>query len=103
MPDLRNGLIKSVVPGAGVDGGDVVIDCAGYVTSDYSACKVMFGVQRGRLVSASPTRVIVAVPDYGIGARAEELRITSATTESSVPFKLGAKLAENLHPVANPA
>src|SRR5262249_40597347 len=103
MPDLRNGLIKSVIPGVGVDGGEVVIDCDGYDTSDYSACKVMFGAQRGRLVSASPSRVIVAVPDYGIGAKGEELRISSAMAESSVPFKLGVKLAENLHPVANPA
>jgi sugar lactone lactonase YvrE len=103
MPDLRNGLIKSVVPGAGVDGGEVVIECGGYDTSDYSACKVLFGGQRGRLVSASPSRVIVAVPEYEIGASGEELRITSATADSSVPFKLGAKIAENLHPVANPA
>ncbi len=103
MPDLRNGLIKSVAPGAGVDGGEVVITCGGYDTSDYSTCKVMFGAQRGRLVSASPSRVIAAIPDYEIGVTGEELRLISATTDSSIPFKLGVKIAENLHPVANPA
>jgi len=103
MPDLRNGLIKSVVPGAGVDGGEVMIICEDYDTSDYSACRVLFGNQRGRLVSASPLRVIAAVPDCEVGASAEELRLVSSTTDSSIPFKRGAKIAENLHPVANPA
>jgi len=103
MPDLRNGLIKSVVPGAGIDGGEVVIACDSYDTSDYSACKVLFGNQPGRLVSASPSRVIAAIPDYEVGVSGRELRLASATAESAIPFKLGAKVAENLHPVANPA
>lgn len=103
MPDLSNGLIKSVVPGAGVDGGEIIITCEGYDTTDYSTCRVLFGDQRGRLVSASPKRVIVAVPDCEIGASADELRLESATADSSVPFKLGAKIADNVHPVANPA
>jgi sugar lactone lactonase YvrE len=103
MPDLRNGLIKSVVPGAGVDGGEVVITCEDYDTSDYHACKVLFGNRRGRLVSASPSRVIAAVPDYEVGVGGDELWLTSATVDYSAPFKLGMKIAENLHPVANPA
>jgi len=103
MPDLSNGLIKSVVPGAAVDGGEVIITCGSYDTSDYSACKVLFGNQRGRLVSASASRVIAAVPDYGVGESGGELRLISGTTDCAVPFKLGAKIAENLHPVANPA
>ncbi len=103
MPDLRNGLIKNIVPVAGVDGGEVIIACGGYDTSEYSACKVTFGNQRGRLVSASPSRVVAAIPDYEIGVSGAEMRLTSATTDSSIPFKLGAKIAENLHPVANPA
>jgi len=103
MPDLSNGLIKSVVPGAGVDGGEIIVTCEGYDTTDYSACRVLFGGQRGRLVSASPKRVIVAVPDCEIGSSADELRLESATADSSVPFKLGAKVADNVHPVANPA
>jgi sugar lactone lactonase YvrE len=103
MPDLSNGLIKSVVPGAGVEGGEIIITCEGYDTTDYSACRVLFGDQRGRLVSASPKRVIAAVPDCEIGLSADELRLESATADSSAPFKLGAKIADNVHPVANPA
>jgi sugar lactone lactonase YvrE len=103
MPDLSNGLIKSVVPDAGVDGGEIIITCEGYDTTDYTACRVLFGDQRGRLVSASPKRVIAAVPDCEIGSSADELRLESASAGSAVPFKLGAKIADNVHPVANPA
>ncbi|HEY6403199.1 MAG TPA: gluconolaconase [Blastocatellia bacterium] len=103
MPDSTNGVIKSVVPSAGVEGGEVAIACEGYDTSDYSACAVLFGGQRGRLVSASSSRVIAAIPEYEVGVTGKELRLMSATTDSSVPFKLGVKIADNLHPVANPA
>lgn len=103
MSDLRNGLIKNIVPKAGVEGGEVIITCEGYDTSDYTACRVMFGNQRGRLVGAAPSRVIAAVPDCEIGVGGSELRLESPTVKSSIPFTLGTKIAENLHPVANPA
>lgn len=103
MPDSTNGLIKRVVPSAGVEGGEISITCEGYDTSDYSACTILFGAERGRLVSASSSRVIATIPDYEVGANGKDLRLTSATTDSLVSFQLGAKIADNLHPVANPA
>jgi sugar lactone lactonase YvrE len=103
MPDSTNGVIKNVVPRAGVEGGEVAITCDGYDTSDYSACTVLFGAERGRLVSASYSRVIASIPEYGLGVNGKELRLISATTDTSVPFKLGVKIADNMHPVANPA
>jgi sugar lactone lactonase YvrE len=103
MPDWSNGRIISAVPRAGVEGGEVVITCEGYDTSDYSTCRVMFGDQRGRLVSASPARVIAAVPECEIGVSAGELRLEGAGAVFTTPFTLGAKIADNLHPVANPA
>src|SRR5581483_6899692 len=97
------GVINGVTPRAGVEGGEVVISCEGYDTSDYLLCRVFFDEHRGRLVSASPTRVIAAVPELeqGVGARA--LRLESATGSDTTPFTVGALLADNLHPVANPA
>ncbi len=103
MSDWSNGRIKNAVPRAGVEGGEVVISCEGYDASDYSTCRVMFGDQRGRMVSASPTRVIAAVPECEIGVSANELRIEGAGPGLTTPFTLGAKIADNLHPVANPA
>src|SRR5215510_6061141 len=103
MAARNNGMIKSTLPRAGVDGGEVIITCEGYDTSDYSTCRVMFGDQPGRLVSASSKRVIAAVPSCEIGVSANELKLEGATASFTAPFVLGAKIADNLHPVANPA
>src|SRR5262245_51857410 len=107
MPDWNNGLIKSVKPKAGVEGGEVIITCEGFDTSEYSACRVLFGDQLdahpGRLVSASPSRVIVSVPEYEIGVGGNELKLHGGPRSFNAPFVLGTKLADNLHPVANPA
>lgn len=103
MPNFNNALIKSAVPRAGVEGGEVVITCEGYDTSDYVYCHVWFGDQRGRVISASPNRVVISVPDCDTGVEANEMKLESAGGVMGTPFALGVKLAENLHPVANPA
>jgi sugar lactone lactonase YvrE len=103
MSDGTNGTIKNTLPHAGVEGGEVIITCEGFDTSDYSSCRVKFGDQLGRLVSASPNRVIVAVPDVEIGVDASQLILEGAKSSLKTPFTLGVKIADNLHPVANPA
>ncbi|HQR32808.1 MAG TPA: SMP-30/gluconolactonase/LRE family protein [Blastocatellia bacterium] len=103
MSNLNDGLIKSTVPHAGVEGGEVVITCEGYDTSDYLYCHVWFGDQRGRVISAAPNRVVITVPDCDTGIEAHELKLESSSGVMATPFTLGVKLAENLHPVANPA
>ncbi len=103
MSNFNNGVIKSAVPRAGVEGGEVVITCEGYDSSDYLYCHVWFGDQRGRVVSASPNRVVISVPDCDTGVKANEMKLESASGVMATPFSLGVKLAENLHPVANPA
>lgn len=103
MSNFSSGLIKSAVPRAGVEGGEIIITCEGYDTSDYSYCHAWFGDQRGRVISASPNRIIVSVPDCDTGIESGELKMESASGVMSTPFVLGAKLTENLHPVANPA
>ena len=62
-----DGTINGVLPGAGIEGGEVILTCSDYDSTDYSACRIFFGEQEGRLVSASPDRVIAAVPEYEIG------------------------------------
>ncbi len=103
MTDWTNGSIKNTLPHAGVEGGEVIITCEGYDTSDYSSCRVKFGDQLGRLVSASPNRVIAAVPDVEMGVNASQIILEGAKTSLTTPFTLGVKIADNLHPVANPA
>jgi sugar lactone lactonase YvrE len=104
MSDWSNGLIKSVRPPAGVEGGEVILACEGYDTSDYAACRVEFGVgERGRLVSASPARVIASIPEYEVGVGGSGLSLEGGGRTSRAAFVLGTKLADGLHPVANPA
>jgi sugar lactone lactonase YvrE len=100
---LAEGLIRNAVPQAGVEGGEVVISCEGFDASDYHECRVLFGSHAGRLVSASPSRVIAAIPEYGLAECADHLALESHGAQVQVPFKVGTKLADNLHPVANPA
>lgn len=102
MTEWSAGLIRSVSPRAGVDGGEVKIACEGYDTSDYAACRVLFGGQAGRLISASPSRVIAAVPESEVGAEGAEVALESGSGTLRAPFTLGVKLADDLHPVANP-
>lgn len=101
MPATLHGVIKSITPQAGVEGGEVIVSCDGYDTSDYRQCQVYFDSFQGRLIGASPTRVIAAVPEGDGGGH--ELRLESSAGVSQIPFIWGTQIADNLHPVANPA
>lgn len=103
MAEWSTGRIVSLVPQAGVEGGEVIATCEGFDTSDYAACRVTFGGERGRIVGASPSRVIASVPDCGLGVGGGEIWLEGASSSFRAPFVLGVKIAENLHPVANPA
>lgn len=100
---MTSGVIKQVAPRAGVEGGEAILSCEGYDTSGYQACGVFFDAYRGRLVSASRNRVIVAVPELPQGISTTELRLESATGSDTIPFTTGTLIADDLHPVANPA
>src|SRR5437868_13245218 len=96
--------IESVVPGAGVEGGEVIITCRGFAFSTYDQARVHFGGAETRPISCSPTRVIAPIPASDLVAG--EISITlSANGKHSKgrPFVAGEKIAENLHPVSNPA
>ncbi|MEW6734075.1 MAG: gluconolaconase [Acidobacteriota bacterium] len=97
--------ISNLSPTAGVCGGEVIITCSDFDTSNFRTCKAFFGRTPGRIVSASLNRVIVSVPDItNVEDRLAGLSLRVGEMESNViPFKVGEKLADNLHPVANPA
>jgi sugar lactone lactonase YvrE len=98
-------VIESIVPSAGVEGGEVIINCRDFVFSTYDEARVLFSGAETRPVSASSSRVIAPVPSDLLienGNVYITLEVSGAASEG-VPFILGHKLAENLHPVANPA
>jgi sugar lactone lactonase YvrE len=97
--------INKLWPVAGVAGGEIFISCEDFDTSNFRLCKVFFGNKMGRIVSASLNRVIVAVPELTDAEdRQAGIKLRAGDLESNVvTFKAGEKLADNLHPVANPA
>lgn len=98
-------VIESIAPSAGVEGGEVIIACKDFEFSTYDQARVRFGGADSRPVGASSTRVIAAVPSELL-ADGNEVFVTlesNGSMSEGLPFTVGHKLAENLHPVANPA
>jgi len=98
-------VIESIVPNAGVEGGEVIITCKDFVFATYDDARVRFSGAETRPISASSTRVIAPVPPDMLvdGGQVFITLESNGSISEGVPFIVGAKLAENLHPVANPA
>lgn len=100
----RAGRITRINPAAGIPGGEVVIECEDFDTTNLRACSAWFGDTRAVLVGASTRRVLAIVPELEAGDGKVLVALESDGERSqAVPFVVGAKLAEDLHPVANPA
>ena len=98
----KAGQILSISPGAGVPGGEFVIE-GDFDTSDPSVFAVWVDDVRAPLVALSPRRIIAVVPDMKkSGAVAVRVEASGQAGEPA-RFILGKKLAEDLHPVTNPA
>lgn len=99
----RVGEIKKVSPAAGLPGGEVVIDCASFDTTDPTLCSVWVNNERAPLVALGPKRVVAVVPELKQGG-AVSIELECAGERSApASFIVGKRLAEDLHPVANPA
>jgi IPT/TIG domain len=99
----KNGLphIERVTPGAAIPGGEVVISGSSFVSQAQARPVVRFGDAEASLSLVSPQRVIVRVPD---GANGGSVLIANEGKESAPhPVAIGLQIADNLHPVANPA
>ena len=98
------GRITHINPAAGIPGGEVVIECENFDTSDLRSCSARFNDTRAQLVGLSSRRVLAIVPEIEAGTEAVQVSLESNGERSaSSPFVVGTKLAEDLHPVANPA
>ena len=97
------GRIVRVDPAAGIPGGEVVIECADYDTTNLRGCYPLFGASIAQTVGLSSRRVLAIVPDAGLSGKTEVLLSNDGALSTPATFIVGAKLAEDLHPVANPA
>ncbi|MBI3651435.1 MAG: gluconolaconase [Acidobacteria bacterium] len=98
-------IIESLYPTAGIEGGEVIISCRDCNFSSFNQVRIQFDVIEARPIGASPSRVIVPVPaSKYLESGVVKVRLEANHNESDgVDFIIGQKLAENLHPVANPA
>jgi sugar lactone lactonase YvrE len=98
-------VIESLLPGAGIEGGEVVITCRDFTFSTYDQARVKFDGAETRPISTSPNRVIAPVPS-GRLIQSGEIQVTleaNGASSEGRAFIVGRKLSDNLHPVANPA
>src|SRR6267378_1694216 len=99
----KNGIprIESVAPAAAIPGGEVEIRGSGFATRTHLRPQVRFGEAEATLALASPQRLVARVPE---GANGGVVRVATPEHESQpFPSAVGMQIADNLHPVANPA
>lgn len=93
--------IESVWPAAAIPGGDVQIRGQGFTQRNGARPRVRFGETDGSVLLSADNMLIARVPE---GAAGGVVRVEAASGESQpFPLSLGMQIADNLHPVANPA
>ena len=96
------GKILNIDPIYGIAGGEIVIDCAGFDTSDPATCAVLIGDAPAPIVACGPRRVLAVIPETKGGE--VEVRLGSRYQLSEpAQITVAKKMAGDLHPVANPA
>jgi streptogramin lyase len=99
----KNGIphIERVAPAAAIPGGEITIHGRGFVSGAQARPVVRFGEAEASLALASENRLIARVPE---GAGGGTVRVATDGHESQPhPVHIGLQIADNLHPVANPA
>jgi sugar lactone lactonase YvrE len=96
------GKIVNIDPPYGIAGGEIVIDCTGFDTSEPSRCAVLIGDTPAQIVALGPRRVLAVIPETNGGRLAVTLWSGDDPSEPGF-LTVGKKLAGDLHPVANPA
>jgi sugar lactone lactonase YvrE len=96
------GKIRKIDPPFAIAGGEIMIDCVGFDTSDAALCAVLVDDQTAPIVALGPNRVLAVVPETKGGE--VEVRLQNGDQLSAPAYiSVGRKLASDLHPVANPA
>jgi sugar lactone lactonase YvrE len=93
--------IEQVDPPAAIPGGEIAIRGTGLAEDGRRRPLVRFGDQPGSLLVSSPRQLVVRVPE---GVVSGELTVDTGTAVSApASVAVGMTIAEDLHPVANPA
>jgi WD40 repeat protein len=99
----KNGIphIDRVSPSAALPGGEITIHGSGFTSRHGARPMVRFGDSEGALSLVSNNRVIARVPENASGGT---VQIVNSQSESQpFPVSVAFQVADNLHPIANPA
>lgn len=96
------GKILNIDPPYGLAGGEFVVECTGFDTSDPSQCSVLVGDSPAQIVASGPRRVLATIPETKGGNVQVRLKSRDQLSEPA-QMTVGRKLAGDLHPVANPS
>jgi SMP-30/Gluconolactonase/LRE-like region len=99
----KNGVprIDRIAPAAAIPGGEIVIYGSGFASRTGARPQVHFGEADASLMLATDNRLIARVPDSANGGT---VSVTNTNGESQPhPISVGMQIADNLHPVGNPA
>jgi sugar lactone lactonase YvrE len=95
--------ILGIDPLLALPGAEVTIDCENLDTSDPTLCAVWLQNQRAPIVALSPQRILAIVPELKQSGLIEVTLESNGHRSEAVTLEVGKQLAEDLHPVANPA
>ncbi|HKP45702.1 MAG TPA: hypothetical protein VJT50_03820 [Pyrinomonadaceae bacterium] len=95
--------ILKIDPAVAVPGGEVAIDCENLDTRDPTLCTAWFGKERAPVVALSPRRVLAIVPEFKQAGPVNVSLESGGVRSAEVRLMIGRRLAEDLHPVTNPA
>jgi len=90
-----------VKPAAGLPGGEIAIRGTGFAVRNHTRPQVQFGTAEANVMLAADNYLVACVPE---GATGGAVRVKMGSIESApFPIALGEQIADNLHPVGNPA
>jgi hypothetical protein len=93
--------IEHVSPHAGVQGGSVQVYGTGMDPHALQDCRLVFGSNVTRPLLATPTLLLGTIPAEVTSPTLQIMQNGQAS--NAVPFTVALLLADNLHPVGNPA
>lgn len=95
--------ILSINPSYALPGGEIIVECENFEVNQNGDFGCYFDGQKARLVGASSNRIVAVVPDNFDQPEVEIHLETHGERSDSVTMTVAARLAEDLHIVANPA
>lgn len=99
-PAPKRPAITDVAPKAAISGGEITIRGRDLAENGHVLPRVLFGSREASLLMSSPSRIVARVPE---GAVSGNLTVdTGKGASAPATVAVGAVIAENVHPVANP-